>query len=167
MKSFSSDQSLSFQSWILYRLRFIISAEVCSAWDLYGGIIAQINNLGVTLNISISENVGTALKYFDFPHTQLESYARSRAADVDYFRLLSEEQQEIKRRFSKTPLGLEGSSSQPSISRNWSRNGGDRFETQMLYCILFENNYFLRSRLSEGRYGIIRWVIFSLNTWCP
>ena len=136
MKSFSSDQSLSFQSWIFYRLRFIVSADVCSAWDLYGGIIAQINNLGVTLNITISGNVGIALKYFDFLHTQLESYARSRATDVDYFRLLSEEQQEIKRRFSKAPSGLEGSSSQPSIARRWPKNCFDRSEIQMLYFIL-------------------------------
>ena len=103
MQSFTSGQSISSQSWILDRLRFVVTAEVCPAWDSYGDIIAQINNIGVSLNIAISENVGTSPKYFDFLHTQLESYARSRDTDIDYFKLLSEEQQDIKRRFAKMP----------------------------------------------------------------
>ena len=111
MKSLNSDQSLSFQSWILYRMRFIVSAEVCGAWQLYGGLIAQVNNLGITLNIAVSENVGIALKYYEFLHAQLESYARSRASGVDFFRLLSEEQLDIRRRFAKIPSGSEGASS--------------------------------------------------------
>ena len=75
-----------------------------------GGLIAQINNIGVTLNIAVSENVGVALKYFDFLHAQLELPARSRAVNVDYFRLLSEEQLGIRRRFAKLPSASEGSS---------------------------------------------------------
>ena len=110
MKSLTSGQLIIPQAWTLYRLRFIVSAEVCAAWALYGGIIDQVNNIGVALNLAIGENVGVALKYYEFLHTQLESYARSRATDIDFFRLLSEEQPEIRRRFSKPNNGSEGSS---------------------------------------------------------
>ena len=109
MTTLKSDQSLSFQAWILYRLRFCFSAAACGAWDLYGGLIGQINNIGVILNLAVVENVGVALKYFDFLHTQLESSARSRAADVDYFKLLSEEQIDIRRRFAKPVITTENS----------------------------------------------------------
>ena len=123
MKSLTSDQSLSFQAWTLYRLRFIFSAEVCAAWTLYGGIIAQINNVGITLNLAIAENVGIALKYYEFLQTQLESYARSRATDIDFFRLLSEEQPEIRRRFSKPTYGSEGSSGSYNQGKKSARYG--------------------------------------------
>ena len=65
MKSLNSEQSLSLQPWALYRLRFVFSAEACSAWELFGGAIAQIDNIGVAINLSVSENVGTAMKYYD------------------------------------------------------------------------------------------------------
>ena len=52
-QSSDSAQLLCIQSWALYRLRFIISAELCADWDLYGGLIAQLGNLGVTLNIAV------------------------------------------------------------------------------------------------------------------
>ena len=135
MKSFAGDQSLSFQAWIFYRLRFIISAEVCSAWDSFGGFIDQINNIGVALNIAISENVGTSLKYFEFLHTQLESYARSRATDIDYYKLLSEEQQEIKRRFSKTPPAGEGSPSSNPSSKSPGKSNFDNWYPK--YYVVF------------------------------
>ena len=124
MKSLTSDQSLSLQCWALYRLRFIFSAEVCSAWTLYGGVIAQINNIDVALNIAISDNVGVALKYYEFLHNQLESYAGSRANNIDYFALLSEEHPEIKRRFIKADSHSEGSS---SVYRNNGKNSSRSF----------------------------------------
>ena len=125
MKSLTSEQSISFQSWKLYLLRYIFPAEVCGAWLLYGGIIAQINNLGITLSLAATGNVGVALKYFDFLHTQLESYARSRAVNIDYFRLFLEEQVGIKRRFSKVAYTSEGSSAHTSTPRNSFRSNSD------------------------------------------
>ena len=89
MKSLSSEQSLIFQAWALYRLRFILSAEVAGDWDSFGGVIDQLNNLGVILAIATAENVGVALKYFDILHSQLVSHDRSRAVSTDspaYFR---------------------------------------------------------------------------------
>ena len=125
MKSIASDQLLSFQAWALFRLRFIISAEVCAAWELYGGVIAPIDNLGATLNIAVSDNVGIALKYFDFLHAQLESYARSRATGIDYFQLLSEGQHDIIRRFTEASLGNEGSSGTTNFGKNSGHYVGD------------------------------------------
>ena len=128
MKSMSSDLPLSFQAWILYRLRFIISDEVCAAWSPFGGLMAQINNLGITLNIAVSDNAGAALKYYDFLHTQLESHARSRSAEIDYFRLLSEEQIDIKRRSTKLTNSNEASPISFS-GRNASRGENISFQS--------------------------------------
>ena len=128
MTSLKSDQALSVQGWLLYRLRFIISAEVCGAWSEFGGLIAQINNIGVFLNLAIVENVGVALKYHEFLHTQLELSARGRATDVDFFRMLSEEQIDIRRRFAKIPAVQEWQT-RPSNStggRNTNRSSNKK-----------------------------------------
>ena len=71
--------------------------------------------MGIILNLSVIENVGVALKYREFLHAQLELSARGRATDVDYFRMLSEEQIDIRRRFAKPPTAQEWQS-KPSSS---------------------------------------------------
>ena len=88
-----------------------------------------MNNIGIALNIAISENVGVALKYYDFLHTQLESNARSRSTNIDYFALLSEEQPGIKRRFVKAASHAEGSASSgyTNIGRNYPMPSSDLF----------------------------------------
>ena len=111
MKSLNSEQSLSSQSLVLFGLGLILPAQTCGAWDLFGGLTAQIKNLGVALNIAAADNVGIALNYYEFLHAQLESYSRRRATDVDCFRLLSGGQLDIRRRFARTPSATEGSSS--------------------------------------------------------
>ena len=148
MKSFASDQPLSFQSWIFYRLRFVLTAEVVGAWAPFGGLIAQINNIGVTLNIAVSENVGVALKYFDFLHAQLELSARSRAVGVDYFRLLSEEQLDIRRRFAKIPSASEGSSGSSYGGKTAAKGYSNVFHLDELDFI-FLSLYFKVSFLQE------------------
>ena len=82
--------------------------------------------MGVALNIAVSDNVGVALKYYEFLHTQLESHARGRSTNIDYFAMLSEEQPEIKRRFLKDATHSEGSSSgYQNNGKNFSRSSND------------------------------------------
>ena len=90
------------------------------------GVIAQINNVAIALNIAVSENVGVAMKNYEFLHTQLESHARGRSTNIDYFALLSEEQPEIKRRSLKDATHSEGSSSgYHNNGKNFSRSSND------------------------------------------
>ena len=83
----------------------------CAAGDSHGGVTDQTNNVGIAHNLAISENVGISPKYYEFLHNQIESYARSRETKIDYFTPLSEERQDIKRMFDKSPSSSEGSSS--------------------------------------------------------
>ena len=86
-KTTNSDRPLSCQACALYLIRFISAADVAGAWGYYGGVIAQLNNLGNILAIAATENVRVDLDYFDFLHAQLESYARSRVVGAGPIRL--------------------------------------------------------------------------------
>ena len=81
MKNFKSPQPLSIQAWLLYMLRFLIAADVCKAWESFGGMIAQVNNLGAILNIAITENVATAIMCDTHLRTHLADLARARAVN--------------------------------------------------------------------------------------
>ena len=52
---------------------------------------------------------GIALKYFDFPHAQLESYDRRRATGIDYSQLAPKEKHDTERRFAKATSSNEWS----------------------------------------------------------
>ena len=146
MKNFKSAQQLSFQSWMLYMLRFFVAAEACKAWDSFGGLIAQLNNLGVVLNIAITENVATALLYDTQLRAHLADLARQRAVNVDYFMLLSEENVAIKRQTVKDMAENYARPKQrpraPSTTRarnNWTRRPQ------------FQNNSWDRNNNFRGR----------------
>ena len=99
-----------------------LSAAVCNAWGpQFGGPIAQINNVGIILNLAAVGNVGVALKYYDFLHAQLELSARGRAEGVDYFRLLPEERLDIRRRFARPIPAQERITTQLSPSKGDNR----------------------------------------------
>ena len=97
MKSYKSIQPLSTQQYTLYRLRFVMSAALCNAFDLFGGTIAQINNIAIIMQISIVENPNIALLYDAELQNRLSKYARERTPDIDYFQLLSTLQIDILR----------------------------------------------------------------------
>ena len=121
MHATKSDRTLSFQAWVMNRFRFSFSAAVCNAWAPFGGLIDQIDNLGAILNLSAVENVGVALKYYDFAHAQLELSDRGRAGGVDYFRLLPEAQLGARRRFSRPIPAQERTSARPSSGKGNTR----------------------------------------------
>ena len=97
MTGMRSDQTISFQAYSLYLLRFIFAAHMVSAWEPFGGISAQLNAMAVFLNISIVENSGIAIAYDIAIRKHCATLARQRGSDINYFRLLSEECQEVKR----------------------------------------------------------------------
>ena len=85
------------QAYILYSLRFIFSAHMVLAWEPFGGIPDQFNALASDLNLSIVENSGGDIEYDLAIRKQCADLARRRRSSIDFDRLLSQEQAEIKK----------------------------------------------------------------------
>ena len=126
MAGLRSSQSISFQAYTLYLLRFIFSAHMVSAWDHFGGISAQLNSLAVLLNLSIVENSGVAIAYDIALRKHCATLARQRRSDIDFRRLLSEECQEVKKQvYSQRSAALPSNPSQEKGKGKKGKKGGD------------------------------------------
>ena len=92
--------NLPISTWMLYRIRFIFTADLCGAWSSFGGIVAQFNNLSIILHLATTESISAALIYDGLLTAHLEELARARqerpAAQVDFADLLSTEQTRFK-----------------------------------------------------------------------
>ena len=91
-------QEISFQCWITYQMRFIITAHLCKAFDHHGGISSQFNHLAVCINMAVVESVATAISYDRLVKTHLQAIARRREQNFDYVAFLKKENQEFKRK---------------------------------------------------------------------
>ena len=93
-------QPISFHAWLLYRLRFILTADLLGAWSDYGGMSAQLNFISIILHIVTTESISAALIYDGLMSAHLEELARSRAnrtaGTVDFHELLSNEHARFK-----------------------------------------------------------------------
>ena len=51
------DQShqVSLQAWIFYLLRFILTGDLCNAWNVFGCLAAQLSHMGVVLHLGVTE----------------------------------------------------------------------------------------------------------------
>ena len=97
MKKYNTTQPMSMQQFLLYKWRFIIAADMCKAWDRFGGIASQINNIAIITNMSIVDNPFVAIKYDEALSARLAAYARERTPDINYASILSAEDFELKR----------------------------------------------------------------------
>ena len=89
----TAPQELSVQSFLLYHLRFLVSAECSAAFRPFGGLCAQLNMLTIVLNLRTTESVNLGLSYFVILTSRLEEKARVRIVEPgDFFALLSSEQ---------------------------------------------------------------------------
>ena len=96
----SEPQLVPFQAWLLYQLRFIMTAEVCGAWQLFGGLTAQLNHLSIVLHLSTVETMAVALSYDRLVKAFLAEKARARednsqpgpGAENEFATVLSTEQ---------------------------------------------------------------------------
>ena len=66
------------QAWLLYRMRFLIAADLAGAWAGFGGLAAQLNHLAIVMNISITDSVSIALPYGRLVRDFLAERARPR-----------------------------------------------------------------------------------------
>ena len=101
----SEPQLVPFQAWLLYQLRFVFTAEICGAWQLFGGLAAQLSHLSIVLHLSTVETMAVALSYDRLVKAFLAEKARAReegssqqvpAAENEFSRILSTEQQHFR-----------------------------------------------------------------------
>ena len=96
----TNPQSLPFNAWLLYRLRFIFTADLLGAWSGFGGLSAQLNYMSILLHLATTESMSAALIYDGLISSHLEELARSRANKtagvVDFADLLSNEHARFK-----------------------------------------------------------------------
>ena len=101
----SEPQLVPFQAWLLYQLRFVFTAEICGAWQLFGGLAAQLSHLSIVLHLSTVETMAVAFSYDRLVKAYLAEKARSReegssqnvpGAENEFARVLSNEQQHFR-----------------------------------------------------------------------
>ena len=97
MKQFKSPKPLSIQRYVLYRWRFLMAASLCNAFGRFGGTVAQLNNLSITIQIAIVGNPNIAMMCGEELRNRLAKYAMGRTPNIDYFHLLSLLQTDIVR----------------------------------------------------------------------
>ena len=97
-------QHLPLNAWILYRWRFIFTADVLGAWASFGGISARSNRLSIVLHLATTESIATALAYDSLLCAHIAELARWRDElntgipdfSSDFASLLSNEQPRYK-----------------------------------------------------------------------
>ena len=93
-------QAAPFNTWILYRLRFICASDLFGAWAEFGGIAAQLNSVSILLHIVTTESIAASLIYDGLISTHLGDLDRPRAnkkaGAVDFADLMSNEHSRFK-----------------------------------------------------------------------
>ena len=56
-------KNLPFRAWLMYRLRFIFTADICGAWTPFGGFSSQLNDISVLPHLATTANIATAIAY--------------------------------------------------------------------------------------------------------
>ena len=73
-------------------MRFLIAAELCHAFEHFGGFANQLSHLGTVLSLSITEHIGIALAYHRVVGQKLQEKARQRnPGPGPYVELLAEQ----------------------------------------------------------------------------
>ena len=97
-------QQVNLQSWLLYLLRFIFAGDLTDSWGSFGGLQAQFSHLSIVLHLAVVETAAFAIAYDMELRTKIQRMARKRDSTADFAKLLSEENEEIKR-YLKESLG--------------------------------------------------------------
>ena len=56
-------QELSFQMRLRHHMRFVVTADLCHAWDSFGGMAAQLPQITLLLSLAATENFARAMLY--------------------------------------------------------------------------------------------------------
>ena len=91
--------SAPFHAWALYRLRFVIAADLCAAWIPFGGLSSQHNNLSIIPHLATTESIAVALARDSIPPRSIGGISacdNRTAGSVDFMDMLHSEQQRFK-----------------------------------------------------------------------
>ena len=72
----------------MYRLRFLIAADLRKSFRPFGGLGPQLSHLSTALHLAIAESVGAALSYRRLVCLKLQEKARKRPTQASDFALL-------------------------------------------------------------------------------
>ena len=87
----------SIQSFLLYQLRFVLAADLCSTWQGFGGVGSQLSRLSIVLNLAVIETVGVALTYHNLLTLKLTEKDRQRSVgEADFANMLSAGQFDVR-----------------------------------------------------------------------
>ena len=78
-------QQLGVQAFSLYQLRFVLAADLCKAWRLFGGLGPQLSHFPNVLHLSITESAGAAISYLRLVSQKLHEEARKRSSRTAEF----------------------------------------------------------------------------------
>ena len=92
-----STVEMGFQAWIAYNLRFILTGDLCGAWDTFGGLSAQLAHQGAVMNLAITENATIAQTYDNKIKTYAQELSNFCQLEKKITELLTHEDQRIKR----------------------------------------------------------------------
>ena len=89
-------QDISFQMWLRHHFRFLFTADLCHAWDPFGGLAAQLSQVAVILSLASTENCSYAMIYHKELVRFLADSARARIP-LDFRNYLSEVKEDIRK----------------------------------------------------------------------
>ena len=75
----TNTNQLPLNAWILYRMRFVCTSDICGAWSSFGGISAQLGNLSILLHLATIASITASLLYGGLLSAHLEELARAGA----------------------------------------------------------------------------------------
>ena len=90
-------QQVRLQAWLLYMLRFVFTGDICSAWSNFGGLAAQFCMLSAVIHLAVVETAAFAIAYDAELRGRTQRLARRRDTQVDFAKMLSEENEDVKR----------------------------------------------------------------------
>ena len=108
-------RQVSLQAWLLYTVRYIFTGDLDDSWYAFGGLSAQLNHLSVLRHLAVTEYATLAIRYDRDLRLHLQRLARSRDSEVDFYQLLSEENNEINRQ-AKTEMEKNRSTKTPKTT---------------------------------------------------
>ena len=92
----TGSQDLSFGQYVLYRLRFILAGDLADAWGDFGGLVGQLNQLAIVIEMSITDHAGIAITYDHRIHREIRKIVSKRSSNTDYIDFLSNINSDIK-----------------------------------------------------------------------
>ena len=109
---------ISFQMWLRHHLRFLVTADLCHAWQPFGGLAAQLSQLTVLLALASTETCSFAMQYHAELSRFLSDAARARL-DINYVDYLSAVKDDIFKRApqeARANRGQEATTHPPAVS---------------------------------------------------